>query len=309
MNIFLTALAPVILIVALGQLIAARNWVPQEAFRAMDRLSFLILLPALIIRALANAEFDSAPWQMVVTVVAAQIILGGIGLLAHFWPGGMHRPSIGSIIQSNVRWNTIIALSLGAILFGDEGVALVSLVAAVMIPAANILSVYALTSHADRPPGTKPRPFLAMTRNPMVIACLIGILLAAFHIEIPGIIDETMKILANAAIAAGLLSAGAGVDLKALTRAGVRTFTWSVIRLFALPAIVLGIGLTVGLTGLPLAIALLCAATPTAPNAYVLARELGGDTTLTANLIAVQIILAIFTLPLTWALILWLGAV
>ena len=308
MSAFLIALLPVILIVALGQLLSTRSWIAPEAFRAIDRLSFLVLLPALIVRALANAEFDTAPWQMVVTLIAAQCLMGVIGLAAYGWPG-ISRPAIGTIIQSNVRWNTIIALSLGAALFGDEGLALVGLAAAVMIPAANVLSVYALTAHAERPPGVKPRPFLAMTRNPLVIACLIGITLAALHVEIPLAIDETLRILASAAIATGLLSAGAGVDLKALGRAGLRTFVWSLIRLIGMPAIVLAIGLMIGLSGLPLAIALLCAATSTAPNSYVLARELGGDTTLAANLIAVQTVLAAITLPLTWALILWLGAV
>jgi len=307
MSAFLIALLPVILIVALGQLLSTRSWIAPEAFRSIDRLSFLVLLPALIVRALANAEFDTAPWQMVVTLIAAQCLMGVIGLAAYGWPG-ISRPAIGTIIQSNVRWNTIIALSLGAALFGDEGLALVGLAAAVMIPAANVLSVYALTAHAERPPGVKPRPFLAMTRNPLVIACLIGITLAALHVEIPVAIDETLRILASAAIATGLLSAGAGVDLKALGRAGLRTFTWSLIRLIGMPAIVLAIGLMIGLSGLPLAIALLCAATSTAPNSYVLARELGGDTTLAANLIAVQTVLAAITLPLTWALILWLGA-
>ena len=308
MSAFLIALLPVILIVALGQLLSTRSWIAPEAFRAIDRLSFLVLLPALIVRALANAEFDTAPWQMVVTLIAAQCLMGVIGLAAYGWPG-ISRPAIGTIIQSNVRWNTIIALSLGAALFGDEGLALVGLAAAVMIPAANVLSVYALTAHAERPPGVKPRPFLAMTRNPLVIACLIGITLAALHVEIPLAIDETLRSLASAAIATGLLSAGAGVDLKALGRAGLRTFVWSLIRLIGMPAIVLAIGLMIGLSGLPLAIALLCAATSTAPNSYVLARELGGDTTLAANLIAVQTVLAAITLPLTWALILWLGAV
>ncbi|WP_213271488.1 AEC family transporter [Hyphomonas sp.] len=307
MSAFLIALLPVILIVALGQLLSTRRWIAAEAFRSIDRLSFLVLLPALIVRALANAEFDTAPWQMVVTLIAAQCLMGVIGLAAYGWPG-ISRPAIGTIIQSNVRWNTIIALSLGAALFGDEGIALVGLAAAVMIPAANVLSVYALTAHADRPPGVRPRPFLAMTRNPLVIACLIGITLAVLHIEIPLGLDETLRILASAAIATGLLSAGAGVDLKALGRAGLRTVVWSLIRLIGMPAIVLAIGLMIGLSGLPLAIALLCAATSTAPNSYVLARELGGDTTLAANLIAVQTVLAAITLPLTWALILWLGA-
>ncbi|WP_291202002.1 AEC family transporter [Hyphomonas sp.] len=308
MSAFLTALVPVILIVTLGQLLARRGLVPGEAFRALDRLSFLVLLPALIIRALANADFDGAPWVMIAALMAAQIVMGGFGLTARLWPG-MSAPGVGTIIQSNVRWNTIIGLSLGGLLFGDEGLALVSLAAAAMIPVANVISVYALVSHAERPPGEKPRPLLALTRNPLIYACLIGIALASFHVRLPPIADETLKMLANAAIALGLLSAGAGVDLGALKRAGLRTFTWSFVRLIGLPAATLVIGLAIGLSGLPLAIALICAATPTAPNSYVLARELGGDTTLAANFIAAQTLLAALTLPLTWGVILWLGAV
>ena len=308
MSAFLTALVPVILLVALGQFLAKRGLVPAEAFRALDRLSFLVLLPALIIRALANAEFDGAPWVMLGALIAAQVVMGAFGLSARFWPG-IARPAIGTIIQSNVRWNTIIGLSLGGLLFGDEGLALVSLAAAAMIPVANVISVYSLVSHAERPPGDKPRPLLALTRNPLIYACLIGIALASFQVRLPVIADESLKMLANAAIALGLLSAGAGVDLGALQRAGLRTLTWSLVRLIGLPAVTLAIGLTIGLSGLPLAIALICAATPTAPNSYVLARELGGDTTLAANFIAAQTLLAALTLPLTWGVILWLGAV
>lgn len=308
MSAFLTALVPVILLVVLGQLLVRRGFVPPEAFRSLDRLSFLVLLPALIIRALANAEFDGAPWAMIAALIAAQVVMGAFGLTARLWPG-MSGPAAGTIIQSNVRWNTIIGLSLGGLLFGDEGLALVSLAAAAMIPVANVISVYALVSHAERPPGERPKPLLALTRNPLIWACLIGIALASLHVRLPVIADETLKMLANAAIALGLLSAGAGVDLGALTRAGLRTFTWSLVRLIGLPAVTLGIGLLIGLEGLPLAIALICAATPTAPNSYVLARELGGDTTLAANLIAAQTTLAALTLPLTWGVILWLGAV
>lgn len=307
MTAFLIALVPVVLIVVLGQFLARRGMITGDAFRALDRLSFLVLLPALIVRALANASFDEAPWLMLGTLLLAQIVMALVGLSARWWPG-IERPAIGTIVQSNVRWNTIIALSLGGLLFGNQGIALVSLVAAAMIPMANVISVYALISHADHPPGTRPRPLLAMLRNPLVIACVIGISLASFHVKLPAIADETLKMLANAAIAAGLLSAGAGVDLGALKRAGLRTFFWSTVRLAGMPLITLAIGLALGLSGLPLAIALICSATSTAPNSYVLARELGGDSTLAANLIAVQTLSAAITLPLVWLLILAIGA-
>ena len=308
MSAFLTALLPVILIVGLGQFLARRGLVTAEAFRGVDRVYSLILLPALIIRALANADFDHAPWPMLGALIAAQVLMGALGLTAQLWPG-INRTAVGTIIQSNVRWNTIIGLSLGGLLFGDEGLALVSLAAAAMIPLANVISVYALVNYAERPAGETPRPLLALTRNPLIWACIIGIGLAGLHVELPPVADESLRMLANAAIALGLLSAGAGVNIGALKMAGVKTCTWTLVRLLGLPAVTLAVGLALGLGGLPLAVALICAATPTAPNSYVLARDLGGDSVLAANLIAAQTLLAALTLPLVWLVILGLGAV
>lgn len=299
MTSFIFALLPVIIIVAIGRLIAAKNWITPEGWRAIERISYILLFPALIIRSLGNAPFDTAPWKLAAALIIAQLVLAAIGFGARMWPG-MERPAVGSIIQSNVRWNTFVALSLGSILFGDEGLALVTIAAAAMIPTANVLSVYGLILNAEHAPGTKPRPFRALMTNPLIIACVIGGIVAATHFQSPKVLDDTLRILGQGTIALGLLSAGAGVDLAALRRAGVRTFTWALVRLLGLPAAALAAGLAIGLSGTPLAIMLICASVPTATNGYILARQLGGDGPLSANLIAVETVLAMITLPLIW---------
>jgi len=304
---FLYALLPVIAIVAFGHILAARRWIPTESWRAIERLSYVVLFPALIVRTLANAPFETAPWRLAGALILAQFALAGIGLLARFLPG-MPRPAIGSIVQSNVRWNTMIGLSIGSLLFGQEGLALVTIAAAAMIPTANVLSVYALIAHADRPHGPAPKPLLALLRNPIVIACVAGLTLAATNIELPDLLDDCLRILGDAALALGLLSAGAGVDLSALRRAGPRTFTWSLVRLLGLPAFAIGFALLLGLTGTPLIVVLICAATPTATSSYILARELGGDAPLAANLIAVETVIAMITMPLLYLLVMQLPA-
>jgi hypothetical protein len=304
---FLYALLPVIAIVAFGHILAARRWIPTESWRAIERLSYVVLFPALIVRTLANAPFETAPWRLAGALILAQFALAGIGLLARFLPG-MPRPAIGSIVQSNVRWNTMIGLSIGSLLFGQEGLALVTIAAAAMIPTANVLSVYALIAHADRPHGPAPKPLLALLRNPIVIACVAGLTLAATNIELPDLLDDCLRILGDAALALGLLSAGAGVDLSALRRAGPRTFTWSLVRLLGLPVFAIGFALLLGLTGTPLIIVLICAATPTATSSYILARELGGDASLAANLIAVETVIAMVTMPLLYLLVMQLPA-
>lgn len=299
---FLNAFLPVILLVALGRFLAARGIPDETGWRALERLCFMVLFPAMIILVLARAPFDQAPWKFALPLMAAQIIMAGIGLLSLFWPG-IARPAIGSIIQSNSRWNTFIALSLCGVLFGEEGLALTSLAAAAMIPMANILSVTALSHFSDHPAENKRNPFLELLRNPLVIACIVGLALNAANLKPHGMIKTTLELVSQPATTLGLLAAGAGLNLSALKRAGVRTVFWSLVRLFGTPVFAILIATQVfGLDTTPLTVIAIAAATPTATNGYILARQLGGDATLMANLIAMETVLAIVTMPL----ILWM---
>jgi predicted permease len=53
-----------------------------------------------------------------------------------------------------------------------------------------------------------------------------------------------------------------------------------------------------GVDGMPRTVAMLAGAVPTAASSFVLARQMGGDAPLMANLITLQVIGAVVTLPL-----------
>jgi predicted permease len=292
---FLHALLPVILIVATGRWLASRNIPSGDGWRAVERLCYVLLFPALIVRVLANAPLSDTPWRIAAALIAAQLFMVLVALAARFWPG-MARPAIGSIIQSNVRWNTFVALSLAGSLFGDEGLALTAIAAAAMIPTANVISVLGFTHYGDT--QEKRHPFRELLQNPLVIACILGIGINLSGLVLPTVLDSALRTLANAAVALGLLAAGAGVDMAALKRARQRTLFWSLVRLLLMPAVAITIASALGVTGIALAVIAIACATPTATNGYILARQLGGDAPLMANLIAVQTLLAAVTMPL-----------
>jgi len=297
---FLLALLPVVAIVSLGHFLATLQSPPADGWRAIERLCYVLLFPCLIIQVLASAPFEQAPWRMMLALMAAQLIMALLGMAARWWPD-LHRPAIGSIIQSNVRWNTFIALSLAGTLFGAEGVALTAVAAAAMIPTANIISILGFSHYGTV--AVKRHPFRELFQNPLVIACLIGGLINASNVSIPAVADQILDILASAALALGLLAAGAGLDLGALRRTGLLTVAWSLVRLLALPLLAAGLAMALGVRGASLAIIVIAAATPTATNGYILARQLGGDAPFMANLIATQTLLACLTMPLLlWTL-------
>ena len=67
--------------------------------------------------------------------------------------------------------------------------------------------------------------------------------------------------------------------------------------------IAVALALLFGLTGSNLAIVTVCSAVPTSSSAYVLARQMGGDAPLLAQIITLQTILAAVTMPIAIALV------
>jgi hypothetical protein len=69
-------------------------------------------------------------------------------------------------------------------------------------------------------------------------------------------------------------------------------------KLVIAPLLMLVVTQMLGLAPLPSAVAIGVASMPSAPAAYVLARELGGDAPLMAGLVTATTLIALVTIPL-----------
>lgn len=116
-------------------------------------------------------------------------------------------------------------------------------------------------------------------------------------IGLPVYIREIFDILSGGALGLGLLVVGGGLQLgKVREQRGLVLFG-ALLRLLGMPALMFSGAWLFGIKGLPLVVAVLAGAVPTAASSYVLARQMGGDAPLMANLITAQVLLAIITLP------------
>ena len=75
------------------------------------------------------------------------------------------------------------------------------------------------------------------------------------------------------------------------------------LKLVVMPAIAIAIALACGLSGANLAVVVCCMAVPAASNSYLLARQLGGDAPLMAQIITIETMLAAITLPIALRLV------
>lgn len=296
----LLAIIPIVAILLLGKAISNTRILPEEGWDGVESVTYYVLFPALIISKLAQADFSGLDWRMPASLIGAQLIIAlvsiAVGKLSR-QPGDR----LGVFVQSGVRWNTFIALAIAQDIMGPVGVVLVAAAAAAMIPTANLLSIVALIrfSNGEMMFG---QLFKQVIANPLILAFIVGIAINQSGLGLAPSVISFLDILAQAAIAMGLLASGTHIQLRNSSTPFSIIFGWSVLRLMGLPIFAGAIAMTLGISAQILMIILIATAVPTASNGAILARKLGGDARLSANLIAFQTVLALISMPaIFWA--------
>jgi len=137
-----------------------------------------------------------------------------------------------------------------------------------------------------------------LIRNPLILACLLGMLLNYSGLGMPAPLRPVAELLGQMALPLGLLAVGAGLSLRALRAVGPALLAASAIKLLLFPLLALGIARLLALDPLSGSLLVLFATMPTASSAYILARQLGGDAPMMAAIITGQTLLSVLTIPL-----------
>lgn len=297
------ALVPVFLLIGLGFGLK-RVGFPGEAFwPALDKLAYFILLPALLVATLASAKLGGYdPLPLAATLACATFAMTAIMLaLRPVLPAD--GPSFTSMFQGALRFNSYVGIAAAFLLFGPMGAALMAVAVAVQVPLLNTLCVVILVRYAGGPGTSLARQLKLLAQNPFIIACLLGIALNLAGIGLPRGIGPTVEALGRASVALGLMAAGAALDLNATRGAVAQIGIASGLKLIGFPLVMAGSAWAFGIEGLALKVAILWAAMPTPPSAYILARLMGGNAPLAAAVVTVSTLGAVLTVAPTLVLL------
>ncbi|HRV96608.1 MAG TPA: AEC family transporter [Anaerolineae bacterium] len=299
----LAALVPIFCVIILGTLLRYLNF-PGDAFWPLSaRLVYFVLFPALLVNTLAPADLSNAavlPLGLN-AILAVMTIAVGLVLIKLVVP--LENRAFTSIFQGAIRHNTYVGLAAAASLFGPPGVALTAILLAFIIPLVNVLCVSALSYYNAETKVSLIGVIKSMAKNPLILACAVGIGLNLTGLGLPLGSGEVLAILSRAALPLGLLIVGAGLNLGSITQSTPAILFSSGLKLILYPWLIASGCTWLGVTGDALAIVVLFGSLPTATSAYILAIELGGDARLMAAIITGQTLFAAATMPLV---LIWL---
>lgn len=303
-----SALVPVVLLVALGYLTGRARWIRAESVKDLSNLVFLVLTPALMFRTMARVDVRQLDIRPLAAYFAAVFVLFVLTLL---WQGFNRRAAV--LALAVTFSNTVmIGIAFIGLAYGEAGLvillSLLSLHALVLLTASTVVLELAVAREAAvAQPRAMWRTVLGAVRNavihPVPLPIIAGLLYAQIGWAIPEVVDRPLQWLGQAFGPMALLLVG-------VTLAGTRmgphlrgALGLTLTKNLLMPALVAGLGLLLGLSGLPLVVMVVTAALPIGANVFLFSQRYAVAEELVTASVIVSNALALLTMPLVMGLV------
>lgn len=316
----LLKLCAIFAVVAAGYAAGRRGWVgAADAGRTLSMVAFTLFIPPLLFRTTARIDLATLPWSTL-AVFFVPVMLLMLGTYAWQRQRGA-RPVAAPAVRAITAGfgNTVqLGIPVAAALYGEAGLgvhlsivslhALSILVVTTALVETDLARERARAGAGDHGFG---RRLWATARHtvihPVVLPVVLGLAVSALGWRLPAVIDDTFKLLGDAAVPVCLVVLGLSLaeqGREALRAAIGPAVSLGALKLLVLPLAVLAAGLGLaGLHGVPLAVVVMCAALPTGSNALIFAQRYGALTGETSVVTAVTTLVYALTAPL-WVLLL-----
>jgi hypothetical protein len=297
------ALLPVFAVILSGYGLRRSGFPGDTFWPHAERLTYFILFPSLLLQKTATAPIESHSFLLMAAALSMAVLIMAalIFLVLPWWHSG--KRAFTSFFQGSIRFNTYVGLAAAFALFGNDGLTISALTLAVLIPLLNIICVGVLVGFSSSENKGWSRIMVEIIRNPLVLACAGGSLLNFSGTGLHQSINDILMIFARAALPLGLLSVGAGLDFTAARKSGIIVTATCFLKLIVFPLFMWTACTALSVEQGATSIAVLFAALPGSPAAYILSKQLDGDSLLMASIITVQTPLSMVTLPAVMALL------
>ncbi len=292
----LSSLLPVMLIILLGAALRAGGFMPEMCFHGLNKLAFWVGLPCMLFLDIAGAQASGGDALRIAAVILGASLLAGICAWAVAALRRLPRPTLRVFVQGAFRGNLayvgipVIYYALDA---APEARAVAVLALAPTIPVFNVAAVLLLLRPGDGHRVKRiARTLLEIARNPLIIACALGLLARQLALHLPEALLRAARGVGGLGMPAALLALGASLSPQRVQGHGWAACAAALFKVALAPLIGYNVGRILGLGGDNLLIAVLFSATPTAVASFVMADQMGADRDLAAAIVVVSTLLA-----------------
>ncbi len=310
-NTVLSALLPVVLLVAIGFIAGRAGWIRAESTKDLSNLVFMVLTPALLFRTMSTVHIEQLNFKPVAMYFVAAISLFAFMFV---WRGRNRRAAVLGL--GATFGNTLtIGTPLIGLAHGQAGLVtlftLISLHALILLTLATVvLELTVAHEHADGDTVSQRQmvtTILGAIRNgiihPVPLPIMVGLLFAQTGLVLPEVIDRPLHLLGSAFGPLALVLVGATL-VQVRVGAQIRNaLGLTFFKNLVLPLLVAVFCLLFGLTGTTLAVMIIAAALPMGSNVFMFSQKYEVAQELVTASMAVSTGMAILTISLVMALV------
>ncbi len=306
----LSALLPVVLLIAIGFVAGRARLVRGESVRDLSNLVFLVLTQALLFRTMASAHIDALDFRPVFQYF---LVAGGLffAMLAVY--GGNSRASV--LALSGIFSNTLmIGVPLVGLAFGEAGqvllFTLISLHALVLLSIATLVLELQVAREQAAHSGDAPpiwRTVGSAVKNaiihPVPLPILVGIAYSFTGWGLHPVVDKPLVLLGNAFGPLALVLVGVTLSQTPVGSQWRMALRLSLVKTVLHPLLMAGVGWLLGLRGLQLGVMVLAAALPIGANVFLFSQRYRKAEALVTSAVAVSTVLALLSITGVLALL------
>lgn len=309
----ITIVLPNLFLMGLGFFMQRRGEASQAFIDQASNFVFNYCLPCLLFFSVVDSEvnYGKQLTLIIAGIVVTFILFIGSEIYAKYF---ISEPADqGVFVQGIFRSNmAIIGLATVANAYGEAGLSIGAVYMGVVTILFNILAVITLSRVSKSVDDTWMSRSLMIGKklftNPLILALLAAFAYKALMLPpLTGVIHKTGDLLAAVALPLALICAGASVDLKAMLHPSGLSMQASIGRIIIAPIIAIAVGLGFGLSGVHMGVLFLMVASPTAAASYVMAKAMGGNDVLAANILAFTTVVGLFGMAVGAAILRTLG--
>lgn len=282
-----SALAPVFLLIGLGVLAGRRSWIRADSVKDLSNLTFMLLIPALLFRTMAQVHLEQLDLRPIAAYFPAALLLFAVVVAVL----GFSARSVVTALTAVFSNMVMIGITLVELAYGKQGLVtlltLVSVHALVLLTAATV--VLELATAAAAGPGvasrgrerwwrvlaTSGRALKGALLHPIPLPIVCGLLFAQTGWALPAVVDKPLALLGAAFGPVSLVLVGATLALTPIGTQWRPALVLSLCKNLVLPALVGASAWVAGIRGLPLTVMVVAAGLPVGANVFLFSQRYG----------------------------------
>ncbi len=308
-----TIVFPNLALMGLGFFMQRKNTIDTNFVDVASKLVFNFGLPCLLFFSVIKSTVHYGEQVILLSagVLTTFILFFGAEIYAKFFVNDIKDKGV--FVQGVFRSNmAIISLSVVGNAYGADGTSVGAVYMGVLTILYNVLSVITLSRTQKDKNVTKQ--FAGILKkiftNPLIVALVSAFIYKALSFPmLPKPIIKTGELLSNIALPLALICAGATLDMKSMFGLSGVSMQASIGRIVVAPILAIIIGVIFALSPMHFGVLFIMVASPAAAASYVMAKSMGGNDVLAANILAFTTVFSMLGMAIGMAMLRVVGLV